>query len=159
MNVSGPLTINLQRALYVDFLPPLVSLKLGLYIPNVESSENIDFNTFFTPFNANLWLTMIITSFVLTITKLLIQYEHAKISITNCVSCFWTSFISYLGGKPTKSPVDSKESYKTVILEGTKTHHHAPPCTTDAPPMHHRTKTHHQLNLHFKTFGLGWWWV
>ena len=116
MNVSGPLTINLQRALYIDFLPPLVSLKLGLYIPNVESSENLDFNTFFTPFKANLWLTMITTAFVLAITKLLIQYEHATISIQNCIGCFWTSFISYLGGKPTKSPVDSKESYKTVIF-------------------------------------------
>ena len=110
------MTVNIQRYLYIDYFPPLVSWVNGLYIPNLEASENVDYNTFFAPFKANLWFTMIITSFVFAFMKLLIQYNYATISITNCVGCTWTSFISYLGGKPTKSPIDSKESYKTVIF-------------------------------------------
>ena len=115
-STSAPLTVNIQRYLYIDYFPPLISWINGLYIPNLEASENVDYNTFFAPFKANLWFTMIITTFVFAFIKLLIQYNYDTISMTNCVGCIWTSFISYLGGKPTKSPIDCKESYKTVIF-------------------------------------------
>ena len=36
--------------------------------------------------------------------------------MVNIFGYIWTSFIANLGGKPTKAPMDSKQSYKITIF-------------------------------------------
>ena len=96
------MTVNIQRYLYIDYFPPLVSWVNGLYIPNLEASENVDYNTFFAPFKANLWFTMIskllfiydlqcveihINYSIHTTYSILIDtYAHSSLTLTRCIS-------------------------------------------------------------------------
>ena len=46
----GPLTINHHRAKYIDYLLPLASLNLGLYISSGNSKTEYDYDVFLSPF-------------------------------------------------------------------------------------------------------------
>ena len=58
-----------------------------------------------------------LSTLVITIFKLLLRYHFdAKISVTEIICYLWTSFIANFGGKPSKTVMDNKHSYKCIIL-------------------------------------------
>ena len=115
----APLYYTIDRALYVNYLPPVTSYFAAIYIPKTNS-EIVDFDTYIAPFTHLLWiiLTFLIVSFVI------IKIFFLKIHVGNIkifgggleFDHFWTSFTGFFGGKPFPTPIDSISSYKIAIV-------------------------------------------
>ena len=52
----APLSIIYRRALYIDYLPPVVPDFVGIFIPTVD--EMINLNTFHLPYSPRLWMVI-----------------------------------------------------------------------------------------------------
>ena len=114
--VVAPLGIFLSRALYIDYLPKIGFLELAIYIPKLEDIKNWDLFTFISPLKVNLWIMIVVITMFSAIIKMILLHYYASIKVSNIFGNIWTSFIANFGGKPTSSPIDSKQSYKTIIF-------------------------------------------
>ena len=109
--------IKSSRALGIDYLHPLVPFTCGLYIPNLDNQEHINFNTYFVPFKLEVWLLIIISSIIVSIVKIILLYKFGAQQITGLIGVFWTSFMAnFGGGKPKVTPLDSRHSYRILIF-------------------------------------------
>ena len=75
----APLTLNIQRATYVNFLPPLEVFYTGIYIPNFDTSHEIDWKTFLSPFRFDLWIMIMVSTVTITIMKLMLLGKHGEL--------------------------------------------------------------------------------
>ena len=114
----APLMILTERALYVDYLPPLGPYVCGIYIPSVEATENYDLDTFVAPFKANLWFLVLALILIISCTKLIL------LKINNCyqtfdgIWCLWSSFTAIFGGATHQNDLllKTKISYRSTIF-------------------------------------------
>ena len=98
-------------------MPPLKLFHTGIYIPLVDSSQNIDWNTFIAPFRYDLWCMVIIISIAIAAIKSLILYfTENSILLLDGICFLWTSFIANFSGKPTPTKIDKKRSYKAIVF-------------------------------------------
>ena len=89
----------------------------GLYVPNLDNQEHIDFNTYFAPFKLEVWLLIIISSIIISIVKIVLLNKLGAKQISDLIGVFWTSFMAnFGGGKPKSTPLDSRDSYKILIF-------------------------------------------
>ena len=110
----APMNILQRRALYIDYFPPLLPDFVGIFIPTVDEAKNL--NTFILPYTPRLWIVIFITAIVFTIFKLILHYHYHSVRIIDGICFLWTSYAAFLGGKPTKTQIDSKESYRLIIF-------------------------------------------
>ena len=54
-----------SRFPFVDFLPPLSKEYVGIFIPNQDSVEKIQYNLFLEPFSMNVWVAILVTDMVI----------------------------------------------------------------------------------------------
>ena len=114
--VAG-LTRNIERDPYIDYLPPLAIYYTGIYIPLVDYSQNIDWNTFISPFRQDLWCMVIASSIAIAAIKLLVlNSTKNSITILDGICFLWTSLIANFSGKPTATMIDKKRSYKAIVF-------------------------------------------
>ena len=71
--IATSIHIIYKRALYIDFLPPILPLTRSMFIPKGASIEQFQFLTYFWPFKPILWIMIFIFVSVIGIFKLLIQ--------------------------------------------------------------------------------------
>ena len=107
-------SITLERAIFVDFLPPITSSTSGIYIPT-SNAEIIDFETYLAPFSLILWITLALTGVTFATWRFILLKVHGSETIFG-FDLIWTSFSGFLGGTPTPTPIDKKTSYKTMII-------------------------------------------
>ena len=89
----------------------------GLYVPNLDNQEHIDFNTYFAPFKLEVWLLIIISSIIISIVKIVLLNKLGAKQISDLIGVFWTSFMAnFGGGKPKSTSLDSRDSYKILIF-------------------------------------------
>ena len=89
----------------------------GLYIPNLDNQEHIDFNTYLAPFKLEVWLLIIISSIIISIVKIVLLNKFGAKKISDLIGVFWTSLMAnFGGGKPKNTPIDSRHSYKILIF-------------------------------------------
>ena len=74
----APVTILMERASFIDYLPSIVIQYTGLYIPSLDASESLDFHTFIAPFTPILWFVIFITTLLIALVKLMLQYCSTK---------------------------------------------------------------------------------
>ena len=110
----APLTYVIDRALYVNFLPPIKPHWSAIYIP-MTYHEDIDLDTYIHPFSSILWTIVIITGVILSMTKLLFLYINDDTKLFG-FDYIWTSFTGFFGGKPNVTPLDSKSYYNATIF-------------------------------------------
>ena len=110
----APLHIKIDRALFIDYLPPVKTYSAEIYIPNLNA-ESIEFETFLAPFTHYLWITLCLSGVIFAIIKLLFMNVHSNTKHFG-FDHIWTSFSGFFGGKHTSTPMDSKSSYKTAIV-------------------------------------------
>ena len=110
----APLTYIIERALYVNFLPPIKPHWSAIYIP-MTYHEDIDLDTYIHPFSSILWTIVIITGVILSMTKLLFLYVNDDTKPFG-FDYIWTSFTGFFGGKPNVTPLDSKSYYNATIF-------------------------------------------
>ena len=113
--IVAPIGVFINRALYIDYLPQMGAYENAIYIPKLKD-EDWDWHTFISPFRIDVWLMIIVTTILSGIIKLILLHYYASIKLYNVTGFMWTSFIANFGGKPTISPMDSKQSYKTTIF-------------------------------------------
>ena len=114
--VAG-LTRNIERDPFIEYLPPLDLYYNGVYIPIVDSSQAIYWDTFVSPFHFELWCMVIAFSFAITAIKLLVlNFTENSITLLDGICFLWTSFVANFGGKPTTTKIDKKRSYKVVVF-------------------------------------------
>ena len=111
----APLGVVLGRAHYVDFLPPILPHFAGLFVKNLEESENVELDTFIVPFKGELWATIFALTILIAILKLILLKAHVSINLNGIFDSVWTSFIAFFGGKPSSSMIESAHSYKITI--------------------------------------------
>lgn len=68
----------MERASFIDYLPSIVIQYTGLYIPSLDASESLDFHTFIAPFTPILWFVIFITTLLIALVKLMLQYCSTK---------------------------------------------------------------------------------
>ena len=115
----APLYYTIDRALYVNYLPPVTSYFAAIYIPKTNT-EIVDFDTYIAPFKHLLWISLTF----LTVSFVIIKIFFLKIHVHNIklfgggleFEHFWTSFTGFFGGKPSPTPIDSISSYKIAIV-------------------------------------------
>ena len=113
----GPLARNIERQAFVEFFPSLGAEINAAYIPILDSSQNIYWDTFLLPFHFELWCMVIAFSFVIAAIKLLVlNCTENSIMLLDGFCFLWTSFIANFGGKPTATKIDKKRSYKVVVF-------------------------------------------
>ena len=110
----APLSLIYRRALYIDYLPPVLPDFVGIFIPTVD--EMINMNTFHLPYSPRMWMVIFMTAFVFTIFKIILLHNHHYVRIIDGVCFLWTSCIAFFGGKPTGTKIDSKQSYRLTIF-------------------------------------------
>ena len=99
----APLSLNMRRAKYVNFLPALEVFYTGIYIPNFDASHEIDWKTFISPFRFDLWIMIIVSTITVTILKLFLLGKHCgksknSIAVLDAMCFLWTSFTANFGG-------------------------------------------------------------
>ena len=120
--VVTSLSIIPERAKYVDFLPPLVSKIRGIFIAREASFESIQIATFARPFRNELWIALFGLICLIMIFKMAVfinlgEGENNKfIWISRIGELFWSTFAGFFSGKPGVSQVDTKYSYKFILL-------------------------------------------
>ena len=113
----APLYIKYSRGLYIDYLPPLAPYLIGIFTPHIGDSENYNFETFISIFSTELWIVILVSTFVIAGIKLFLLHMHGSVRIfIDTIAFLWTSFIANFGGKPTSTSIDSKPSYKILIF-------------------------------------------
>ena len=110
----APFSLTLDRAKFVDFLPPIKAMTYGTYIP-MSNTERIDFKTYLVPFSYILWITLALTGVAFATWRFLLLKVHGSGTIFG-FDHIWVSFSGFIGGKPTPTPIDKKASYKTTII-------------------------------------------
>lgn len=109
-----PFGMTLDRAIFVDFLPPIKYATFGIYIPT-SNTERIYFETYLVPFSLILWITLGLTGVTFTLWRFLLLKVHGSETIFG-FDGIWSSFSGFFGGKPTPTQIDKKSSYKIMIL-------------------------------------------
>ena len=113
----APLSRNVERDPYIDFFPPLDLYLNGVYIPIVDSSKNIYWDTFISPFHFELWCMIITFSIGIAAMKLLVlNCTEKSVKLLDGICFLWTSFSANFGGKPTATKIDTKRSYKAIVF-------------------------------------------
>ena len=114
--IIAPLIIRKSRSLGIDYLPPIAINSVGIYIPNQDKTENINFDTFFQPFTSEMWAMTFVSTITITMIKLTLSYKFGKIEILDFIGVTWTTFVANFGGKPKNNLLDSRQSYKILIF-------------------------------------------
>ena len=114
--VIAPLTMIIERAIYVDFMPPLTPYELGLFIPDIGSKEEFDLDIFINPMRADLWFGLLTLILILSTIKLFISYFHYKVSLDDIFTLVWSTFAAFWGSKPFAHKIDPIPSYKMTIF-------------------------------------------
>ena len=65
-----------ERAKYGNFLPAISTLHDAIYIPTVDSVENLDWNVFLAPFSTEMWIVLILKCIVYSIFAYIIEWFH-----------------------------------------------------------------------------------
>lgn len=119
---AAPAFITIDRANFIDFLPPMQPFLTGIFIPTISNiAENgIEFKTYTSPFTNNLWIAVTITGGIFAAIKILLFKFHDDNGINSVLvfdfDHFWTSYSGFLGGQPNSTPIDAKSSYRTTII-------------------------------------------
>ena len=61
-------------------------------------------------------MTILGTTFLIALLKSCIKISFQSMSITQFLGFVWTSFIAFFGGKPGGTHVDSRRSYKAIVM-------------------------------------------
>ena len=107
----------IDRAHYVNFLPPIQPYWSSVYIPLTDNEDGINIGTYFFPFTSHLWMTVLLTGTIFALMKLF----FLRIIGSNNVRSFgfdhiWTSFSGFFGGKPAATVIDSKQFYRVTTV-------------------------------------------
>ena len=108
-------SIHINRARFIDYLPPLQSKLTEIYISTSNTEMSIDFHTYITPFTHDLWMTLVIVGIIFAALKLFFLKLHGNEKVFG-FDHIWTAFSGFLGGKPNPTPIDSNSSYRVTIL-------------------------------------------
>ena len=68
---------------YVDFLPPLSKEYGGIFLPNQDSVEKIQYNLFLEPFSMNVWVAILVTDLLIGGLIFIIQWLRANKILVN----------------------------------------------------------------------------
>ena len=68
---------------YVDFLPPMSKEYGGIFIPNQDSVEKIQYNLFLEPFSVNVWVAILVTDLFIGGFIFIIQWLRANKSLVH----------------------------------------------------------------------------
>ena len=71
-----PLSILPIRTQFVDFMTPIYSEHVAIFIPNEEVGNAIDWTPFINPFSHSLWISIIIKCILFTILLSIIEWFH-----------------------------------------------------------------------------------
>ena len=108
------LHMKIERALFIDYLPPINMYYNEIYIP-ISNTDKIDFKTYLAPFTTYFWTTITLMGCIFAIIKLSFLKMHGNMKKFG-FDHIWTSFSGFFGGKPSPTPIDSIPSYKTAIV-------------------------------------------
>ena len=64
----------------------------------------------------DLWIAIIISSVAYAVLKSVLLMIFHKLKLSNIFGFIWTSLIIYCGGKPNKTSIDTRKTYKAVIF-------------------------------------------
>lgn len=110
----APLNFVIDRAIHINFLPPIKPYFSAIYIPMTDH-EVIDLDTYVRPFTSILWTIVILTGIILTMMKLLFLHMNNNMNLFG-FDYIWTSFTGFFGGRPNVTPIDSKFYYNSAIF-------------------------------------------
>ena len=57
-----------------------------------------------------------VTVVAMTVFKSSISYKFSKLKLSNIIGFLWYSYIVYFGGKPSGTAIDSKRTYKFIVI-------------------------------------------
>ena len=107
----------IDRARYVNFLPPIQPYWSAVYIPLTDNEDGINIGTYFFPFTSHLWMAVLLTGTIFALMKLFfLRIIASKTRRTFGFDHIWTSFTAFFGGKPAATPIDSKQFYRTITV-------------------------------------------
>ena len=110
--VAMSMTQTYERSKYVDFMLPITPRIVGIFIPNMYSSEKFDWTLLASPFAIDLWIVVVVTTLVITLSRFKLTIK----SLSRFFEMFATSFGAFFGGS---SCDDNQTVYKrtTKILK------------------------------------------
>ena len=115
--IVAPLGMVYKRAIYIDYLPPVTDYLCGVYIQNSDLSEHVDLDTFVAPFSVNLWMIILLSTFITAIMKTISMTCYQQpIGFLDWIAFMWNSFIAIFGGKPSHTKIDSNLGYKMIVF-------------------------------------------
>ena len=107
----------IDRARYVNFLPPIQPYWSAVYIPLTDNEDGINIGTYFFPFTSHLWMTVLLTGTIFALMKLFFLHIIGSNNVRRFgFDHIWTSFTGFFGGKPAATPIDSKQFYRIITV-------------------------------------------
>ena len=65
-----------EMAQFGTFLPPMYSIHDAIYIPIMDSGEDVDWNVFFSPFSTKMWLAILLKCIIFSMFAYIIEWLH-----------------------------------------------------------------------------------
>ena len=110
-----------ERAVYIDFLPPIKPFTRTLFVPTHASTSAYKLDTYFGPFRPQLWIMIIVSVVLISVFNSIVQFKTkryrniSKIILTS-MTLVWSSIKSLFGGKSSGKDVNSSTAYKIMLL-------------------------------------------
>ena len=111
-----------ERALYIEFLPPLQPFRRSLFIPTHASSTAYKLDTYLGPFRPQLWMMIFVSIIFISVFNLVFQLKNkqchnlSKITLTS-MTLVWSSIKSLFGGRCSgKWDPNTSTSYKLMLF-------------------------------------------
>ena len=105
----------IDRARFVNFLPPIQPFWSSVYIPLTENEDGINLGTFYFPFTSHIWMTLLLMGTIFASMKFCFLHFISNVRIFG-FDHIWTSFTGFFGGKPAATPIDSKQFYRIITV-------------------------------------------
>jgi hypothetical protein len=100
--VAANLGIIYERSFAVDYLPPIASIYIGLFINNDKTFDDMDFITYLEPLSNQLWLFIVILAFCISAFIFLIRYviqgKEKPVSSTKNITLYVYEIILWFTG-------------------------------------------------------------
>ena len=78
--------------------------------------EQYDFQTYLEQLAPDAWIFLAMSVIGIALHKVIIKHLYKQIGLIDMADTLWSSLIAFLGGKPSNTIVDGKQSYKIVVF-------------------------------------------
>ena len=82
--ICASITMLPERTQFGTFLPLIDKFYEQIYIPNMDSTEHLDWDVFINPFSTEMWIVLLMKCIIFSLFAYIIEWFHNYQSVRLC---------------------------------------------------------------------------